>query len=62
MKQPERWLLYAKWFVVWAVIMPMIAGRVSTGLPGLLVVALAVGFSAHLVDRMFSFICEHLKR
>lgn len=42
--------------------MPMIAGRVSTGLLGLLVVALAVGFSAYLVDRMFSFICEHLKR
>ncbi|EMO8608386.1 hypothetical protein WMA94_003320 [Salmonella enterica] len=62
MKLPEAWPLYAKWFVVWLVIVPMIASRVSSGLFGLLVVALAVGFSAHLVDRMFSFICDCMKR
>ncbi|ECC6919807.1 hypothetical protein DAE56_13470 [Salmonella enterica] len=62
MNLPEAWPLYAKWFVVWLVITPMIASRVSSGLFGLLVVALAVGFGAHLVDRMFSFLCEHLKR
>ncbi|EBW8860940.1 hypothetical protein BXD91_19360 [Salmonella enterica subsp. enterica serovar Muenchen] len=61
MKLPEAWPLYAKWFVVWLVITPMIAYRVNSGLPGLLVVALAVGLSAHLVDRMFSFLCEYLK-
>ncbi|EBH8947922.1 hypothetical protein MU985_003438 [Salmonella enterica] len=59
MKLPERWPLYAKWFVVWLVIMPMIVYRVSSGL---LVVALAVGLAAHLVDRMFSFLCDCVKR
>ncbi|ECE0793898.1 hypothetical protein ACOIPX_001075 [Salmonella enterica] len=68
MKLPEAWPLYAKWFVVWLVIIPMILHRVShswlfhSGLFGLLVVALAVGIIVHLVDRMFSFLCEHLKR
>ncbi|EAY3716688.1 hypothetical protein FGS56_16830 [Salmonella enterica] len=68
MKLPEAWPLYAKWFVVWLVIMPMILHRVShswpfhSGLFGLLVVALAVGFGAHLVDRMFSFLCDCMKR
>ncbi|EAM2673075.1 hypothetical protein ABGY98_000832 [Salmonella enterica] len=68
MKLPEAWPLYAKWFVVWLVIMPMILHRVShswlfsSGMFGLLMVALAVGVIVHLVDRMFSFLCEHLKR
>lgn len=63
MKLPEAWPLYAKWFVVWLVIMPMVVYRVShTWLFGLLVVALAVGLSAHLVDRMFSFLCDCVKR
>ncbi|EJY9247333.1 hypothetical protein OHR01_001991 [Salmonella enterica] len=48
--------------------MPMVAYRIghswlfSSGLSGLLVVALTVGVIVHLVDRMFSFLCEHLKR
>ncbi|EJJ0039386.1 hypothetical protein NHI83_002555 [Salmonella enterica] len=68
MKLPERWPLYAKWFVVWLVIMPMIVYRVShswlfsSGLFGLLVVALAVGLIVHLVDRMFSFLCDSVTR
>ncbi|EAS6348232.1 hypothetical protein J5047_005072 [Salmonella enterica] len=62
MKIPERWPLYAKWFVVWLVILPMILHRVSSGLFGLLVVALAVGLAAHLVDRIFSFLCDCVKR
>ncbi|HHY0902443.1 TPA: hypothetical protein ACVYOK_001624 [Salmonella enterica] len=62
MKIPEQWPLYAKWFVVWLVILPMILHRVSSGLFGLLVVALAVGLAAHLVDRMFSFLCDCVKR
>ncbi len=68
MKLPEAWPLYAKWFVVWLVITPMILHRVShswlfsSGLFGLLVVALMVGLITHLVDRMLSFLCEHLKR
>ncbi|EAV0889097.1 hypothetical protein NT945_002376 [Salmonella enterica] len=62
MKIPERWPLYAKWFVVWLVILPMILHRVSSGLFGLLVVALAVGLAAHLVDRVFSFLCDCVKR
>lgn len=62
MKLPEAWPLYAKLFVVWLVITPMIAHRVSSGLPGLLVVALAVGVIVHLVDRMFSFLCDCVKR
>ncbi|EAN5736324.1 hypothetical protein EJD04_26960 [Salmonella enterica] len=68
MKLPERWPLYAKWFVVWLVIMPMIVYRVghtwlfSSGLFGLLVVALAVGLSVHLVNRMFSFLCDSVTR
>ncbi|ECA2558151.1 hypothetical protein UJ79_00565 [Salmonella enterica subsp. enterica serovar Muenchen] len=65
MKIPERWPLYAKWFVVWLVILPMILHRVSSGLFGLfglLVVAFAVGLAAHLVDRMFSFLCDCVKR
>ncbi|EJO2705101.1 hypothetical protein NRE95_000518 [Salmonella enterica] len=62
MKLPERWPLYAKWFVVWLVILPMILHRVSSGLFGLLVVALAVGLAAHLVDRVFSFLCYCVKR
>ncbi|ECU9995916.1 hypothetical protein DCN33_000258 [Salmonella enterica subsp. diarizonae serovar 48:i:z] len=62
MKIPERWPLYAKWFVVWLVVLPMILHRVSSGLFGLLVVALAVGLAAHLVDRIFSFLCDCVKR
>ncbi|EBI7044455.1 hypothetical protein D2B06_09785 [Salmonella enterica] len=62
MKIPERWPLYAKWFVVWLVILPMILHRVSSDLFGLLVVALAVGLAAHLVDRIFSFLCDCVKR
>ncbi|EDW4550789.1 hypothetical protein VQZ12_000789 [Salmonella enterica] len=68
MKLPERWPFYAKWFVVWLVIMPMIVYRVShswlfsSGLFGLLVVALAVGLIVHLVDRMFSFLCDSVTR
>ncbi|PUF41689.1 hypothetical protein DAX92_03725 [Salmonella enterica subsp. enterica] len=68
MKLPERWPFYAKWFVVWLVIMPMIVYRVShswlfsSGLSGLLVVALAVGLIVHLVDRMFSFLCDSVTR
>ncbi|ECG1721540.1 hypothetical protein EEN62_24430 [Salmonella enterica] len=62
MKIPEQWPIYAKWFVVWLVILPMILHRVSSGLFGLLVVALAVGLAAHLVDRMFSFLCDCVKR
>ncbi|EIP3422605.1 hypothetical protein LSE82_001230 [Salmonella enterica] len=62
MKIPEQWPLYAKWFVVWLVLLPMILHRVSSGLFGLLVVALAVGLAAHLVDRMFSFLCDCVKR
>ncbi|EAS2063002.1 hypothetical protein A2I42_05200 [Salmonella enterica] len=62
MKIQEQWPLYAKWFVVWLVILPMILHRVSSGLFGLLVVALAVGLAAHLVDRVFSFFCDCVKR
>lgn len=62
MKLPEAWPLYAKWFVIWLVIVPMIVSRVSAGLPGLLVVVLAVVFGAHLVDRMFYFLCDCVKR
>ncbi|EBX1767985.1 hypothetical protein DQ937_12610 [Salmonella enterica subsp. enterica serovar Poona] len=68
MKLPARWPLYVKWFVVGLVIMPMIVYRVShswlfsSGLFGLLVVALAVGLATHLVDRMFSFLCDSVKR
>lgn len=54
MKLPEAWPLYAKWFVVWLVIVSMIVSYVSAGLLGLLVIVLAVGLIVYLVDRMFS--------
>ncbi|HAG0017400.1 TPA: hypothetical protein G8O67_004781 [Salmonella enterica] len=63
MKTPERLPLDAKWFVVWLVITPMILDRIDKyGLFEGLAVALAVGFGAHLVDRMFFFICDCVKR
>ncbi|ECE7748625.1 hypothetical protein EUW85_04715 [Salmonella enterica subsp. enterica serovar Ngili] len=59
--------LYAKWFVVWLVILPMILHRVeysgvfSSGRVCALVVGVVFGLCVPLVDRAFFFLCQRRK-
>ncbi|EIF8866883.1 hypothetical protein HZ500_005488 [Salmonella enterica] len=67
MKLPELWPLYAKWFVVWLVILPMILHRVGcSGIPSstlICYVSVGIGFGlcVPLVDRVFFFLCQFWK-
>ncbi|EAY3718166.1 hypothetical protein FGS56_24845 [Salmonella enterica] len=67
MKLPERWPLYAKWFVVWLVVLPVILHRVeysgvfSSGWVCALVVGVVFGLCVPLVDRAFLFLCQRRK-
>ncbi|HCL5290172.1 TPA: hypothetical protein N2G35_004641 [Salmonella enterica] len=67
MKLSERWPLYAKWFVVWLVVLPMILHRVeysgvfSSGWICALVVGVVFGLCVPLVDRVFFSSCQRRK-
>ncbi|ECI2942749.1 hypothetical protein PC076_001335 [Salmonella enterica] len=64
MKLLERWPLYAKWFLVWLVILPMILYRVehsgvfASAWVCSLVVGAVFGLCVPLVDRVFFFLCQ----
>ncbi|EFR3656312.1 hypothetical protein H0L72_002842 [Salmonella enterica] len=68
MKLPERWPRYAKWFVVWLVLLPAILHRLeySGAFASLWVCALVVGVGfglcVPLVDRIFTFLCQSWKQ
>ncbi|EII7445968.1 hypothetical protein LHS21_000118 [Salmonella enterica subsp. enterica serovar Newport] len=68
MRLPEMWPLYAKWFVVWLVVLPMILHRVeysgafSSGWVCSLVVGVGFGLCVPLVDRVFFFLCRCRKQ
>ncbi len=67
MRLREFWPLYAKWFVVWLVLLPMLllrveySGAFSSGWVCSLVVGVVFGLCVMLVDRVFFFFCRHRK-
>lgn len=68
MKLSVQWPLYAKWFVVWLVILPMILHRVgcygafNSALTCSVSVGIGFGLCVPLVDRVFSFLCQFGKK
>lgn len=62
MRLPEKWLLCAKWFVVWLVVLPMIlhcvesSGLFSSVWVCALVVGVVFGLCVPLVDYALSLI------
>lgn len=67
MRLPEKLPLYAKWFVVWLVILPMILHRIGCSGPFnyalICSVSVGIGFGlcVPLVDRVFFFLCQRRK-
>lgn len=67
MRLPEKLPLYAKWFVVWLVVLPVILNRVehsgvfASAWVCSLVVGAVFGLCVPLVDRVFFFLCRHWK-
>ncbi|EKK3318902.1 hypothetical protein PMI54_004216 [Salmonella enterica] len=69
MKLLERWPLYAKWVVVWlVVVVPMILHRVeysgvfASAWVCALVVGAGFGLCVPLVDRVFLSVCQFWKK
>lgn len=68
MRLPENWPFYAKWFVVWLVVLSMILQRVeysgAFASPWVcsLVVGIGFGLCIPLVDRVFFFFCQFWKK
>lgn len=67
MRLPEKLPLYAKWVVVWLVLLPMILNRVehsgafASAWVCALVVGAVFGLCVPLVDRVFFFLCQRRK-
>ncbi|ELS5094919.1 hypothetical protein QO790_000261 [Salmonella enterica] len=67
MRLPEKLPLYAKWFVVWLVILPMVLHRVGCYATSIsswacaLSVGVVFGLCVPLVDEMFRFFCQRWK-
>ncbi|EDT3088905.1 hypothetical protein XS16_005397 [Salmonella enterica subsp. enterica serovar Newport] len=67
MRLPEKLPLYAKWFVVWLVVLPMVLHRVehsgvfASSWICVMVVGFVFGFCVPLVDRVFFFLCQRRK-
>lgn len=67
MRLPEKLPLYAKWFVVWLVVLPIIlhrigcAGSFNSALMCSVSVGIGFGLCVPLVDRVFFFLCRRWK-
>ncbi|EBR6787033.1 hypothetical protein CBO08_17245 [Salmonella enterica] len=67
MRLPEKLPLYAKWVVVWLVVLPVILHRVeysgafASAWVCALVVGAGFGLCVPLVDRVFFFLCQRRK-
>ncbi|WZX59006.1 hypothetical protein AAFR86_03925 [Salmonella enterica subsp. diarizonae serovar 58:r:z53] len=68
MRLPEKLPIYAKWFVVWLVVLPVILNRAehsgvfASAWVCVMVVGFGFGFCVPLVDRVFFFLCQFWKK
>ncbi|EAM2671884.1 hypothetical protein ABGY98_002816 [Salmonella enterica] len=65
MKSGAEWFLFAKWAVIWLLILPWIVWRFSdvklfhSHFVFLVVAGFAMGLAVRLIDRLFYFLLQH---
>lgn len=64
MKSTATWALYAKWAVVWLIILPFLVWRFEnvqlfhSHIVFLMVAGFAMGLAVRLIDRLFYFLVQ----
>lgn len=65
MKYPVVWAWYAKWAVVWLIILPFLVWRFEnvqlfhSHIIFLMVAGFSMGLAVRIIDRLFYFLVQH---